>query len=95
MDNKPNENNVPKLLVSKRSASEALGVSVRTIENFIASKELPARKLGRRTLIPFDALRRFAARDHRTQGKINTGTAEEPLEATGQHKSTTDHQGEG
>jgi len=67
MENQTTENNVPKLLVSKRCASEALGVSVRTIENFIARKELPARKLGRRTLIPLAALRQFAARDHRTQ----------------------------
>ncbi len=51
---------VPKLLVSKRDAAIALGVSIRTVENLIARKHLPKRKLGRRTLIPFSALERFA-----------------------------------
>jgi len=61
-----NNSAIPKLLVSKRDAAAALGVSVRTIENFIARKVLTARKLGRRTLIPFRALERFAQRDHDT-----------------------------
>jgi excisionase family DNA binding protein len=41
---------IPRLLVSKREAASALGVSVRTVDNLLASKELRARKIGRRTL---------------------------------------------
>lgn len=57
----------PKLLVSKREAAELLSVSVRTIENLLARKELQARKVGRRTLLAFAALERFVRRDHPTQ----------------------------
>jgi excisionase family DNA binding protein len=55
-----------KLLVSKREAASALSVSVRTVENLIRRKELLARKIGRRTLIPLSALESFARRDHKT-----------------------------
>lgn len=53
-----------KLLITKRDAAAALSVSVRTIENFIRRKELVARKIGRRTLIPLASLESFARRDH-------------------------------
>lgn len=52
-----------KLLVSKRDAALLLSVSVRTIENLIAAKRLVARKLGRRTLIPWSALEQLSRRD--------------------------------
>jgi excisionase family DNA binding protein len=55
------------LLVSKRDAAAILGLSVRTLENLIALKELPARHVGRRCLIERQALERFARRDHLTQ----------------------------
>jgi excisionase family DNA binding protein len=54
------ETNVQKLLLSKRDAALALGVSVRMVENLIARRQLPVRKIGRRTLISFSALQRFA-----------------------------------
>jgi len=53
-----------RLLISKSESASALGVSIRTIENFIRRKELSARKIGRRTLIPLSALEAFARRDH-------------------------------
>jgi excisionase family DNA binding protein len=53
-----------KILVTKREAASALSVSVRTVENYVRSKELIARKIGRRTLIPLAALESFARRDH-------------------------------
>jgi excisionase family DNA binding protein len=56
-----------KLLVSKRDAAAVLGVSLRTIDNLLACKELRAIKLGRRTLIPMTELARFVQRDHRTR----------------------------
>jgi excisionase family DNA binding protein len=52
------------LLVSKKQAAALLGVCSRTIDNFVARKELPCRRIGRRTLIPFAALQQFAKRDH-------------------------------
>ena len=62
------------LLLSKREAAAMLGVCARTIENFVARKELPCRRIGRRTLIPFAALVTFAKRDHAT----TTATVPEP-----------------
>jgi len=53
-----------RLLVTKREAASALSVSIRTVENFIRRKELAARKIGRRTLIPLASLEAFARRDH-------------------------------
>jgi hypothetical protein len=41
-----------------------LGVCVRSIDNYIAEKALPCRRLGRRVLIPYSALVTFARRDH-------------------------------
>lgn len=51
-------------LVSKREAAALLGVCVRSIDNYVAAKELPCRRLGRRVLIPYAALVRFVRQDH-------------------------------
>ena len=61
------------ILVSKREAEQALSLSVRTLDNLIVRKELTARRVGRRVLIPRAELERFARRDHKTQpdGKGN------------------------
>jgi excisionase family DNA binding protein len=48
-----------KLAVDIRSAAEMLSVSPRTIQNYIAAKMLPARKIGRRTVITVRALESF------------------------------------
>jgi excisionase family DNA binding protein len=58
---------VKKILLSKRDA--ALSLSVRTIENLIARKELIARRVGRRCLIPAASLEAFAKRDHPSPGR--------------------------
>jgi len=55
------------LLLSKREAAAMLGLSVRTLENLLSLKELPARRIGRRCLIERQALERFARRDHATK----------------------------
>jgi excisionase family DNA binding protein len=55
------------ILVSKKEAARVLSVSIRTVDNLIASKELAVRRLGRRCLIPRRALEEFARRDHATQ----------------------------
>jgi excisionase family DNA binding protein len=53
-----------KLTVSINEAALMLGVSPRTIHNYIRTKQLSARKLGRRTVVPLRALELFAASDH-------------------------------
>jgi excisionase family DNA binding protein len=63
---KPLPHVIAKLLLSKKDAATALGVCVRTVEHLISAKELPCRKIGRRTLIPLSALEQFVKRDHRT-----------------------------
>jgi excisionase family DNA binding protein len=58
---------VRKLLVSKRQAATTLNVSVRTLENLIARKELETIRIGKRRLVPMAVLERFARRDHSTR----------------------------
>lgn len=57
---------VAPVLVSIREAADLLGVCPRTIQNLIAAKELPSRKIGRRRLVPFAALQALARRDAQT-----------------------------
>ncbi|MGH9476062.1 MAG: excisionase family DNA-binding protein [Terriglobales bacterium] len=52
-------------LVTKKQAASLLAVSVRTIENLLAQHELPFRKLGKRTLIPYTAVAQLARHDVR------------------------------
>jgi excisionase family DNA binding protein len=54
------------LLLSKGDAAAMLSLCVRTIDKLIATKQLPARRCGKRVLIPFSALQQFAKRDHVT-----------------------------
>jgi excisionase family DNA binding protein len=56
-------NKTEKLAVDIRSAAEMLSVSPRTIQNYIYSKMLPSRKIGRRTVIPVQALENFLRSD--------------------------------
>jgi excisionase family DNA binding protein len=51
------------LAVDTREAARLLSVSPRTIQNYIAAKLLPARKIGRRTVISFRALENFLRAD--------------------------------
>jgi excisionase family DNA binding protein len=52
------------LLLSKRNAAAALGISVRTLETLISVKELKTVRIGRRRLVPRHELEKFARRDH-------------------------------
>jgi hypothetical protein len=52
-----------KLAVGIREAGQMLSVSPRTIQNYIAVKLLPSRKIGRRTVIPVRALEAFLRTD--------------------------------
>jgi len=52
-------NTVTTLLHSKIEAATMLNISLRTVDNLIAMKELPVRRIGRRVLIPRTALLSF------------------------------------
>ena len=52
-----------KLAVSVREAAMLLSVSARTIQNYISEKIIPARKIGRRTVVPMRALENFLRAD--------------------------------
>jgi excisionase family DNA binding protein len=56
-----------KLLCSKKETADALGVSLRTVDNLIGRKELGFRRVGRRVLIPAKELERFTRYDHQTR----------------------------
>lgn len=64
--NAQTEHQTSPILVTQRRAAEMLGVSTRTVQNLIANKELPSRKIGRRRLIPYSALQALARRDAQT-----------------------------
>ncbi len=53
-----------KILVNRKEAARLLSVSLRSLDNLILYRELPARRVGRRVLIPRRALEEFARRDH-------------------------------
>jgi excisionase family DNA binding protein len=53
-----------RLLLSKKEAATLLSISVRSVEYLVSKKELPARRVGRRVLIPFSGLLQFSRHDH-------------------------------
>jgi excisionase family DNA binding protein len=57
------ESQSSKLAVGVREAAEMMSVSPRTIQNYIAAKLLPHRKIGRRTVIEVRALQAFLRAD--------------------------------
>jgi excisionase family DNA binding protein len=65
-----------KLAVSTREAAQMLSVSPRTIQNYIAAKLLPARKIGRRTVIPVRALENFLRTDHPSLSTVENDAVE-------------------
>ncbi len=54
------------ILLDKRQTALLLGVSIRTIDNFVAARELRPRRLGKRILFERRELERFARSDHAT-----------------------------
>lgn len=59
---------IERLAVSPGEAAEMIGVSVRTIQNYIRANELPATKVGRRTVIEVRHLRTFLEADRACAG---------------------------
>jgi excisionase family DNA binding protein len=63
-----------KLLYTKREAAQLLSISLRSIDYLIFSRQLRARRIGRRVLVHRDVVEQFARRDHafiRAQGDIS------------------------
>jgi excisionase family DNA binding protein len=48
------------ILVSRKTAARLLSLSLRSVDEMLAVGTLPRRKVGRRVLIPSEALMRFA-----------------------------------
>lgn len=56
------DNRPPDRLLSRREAAQLLGgICTRTLDRLIATKQLPARRVGRRVLISHTAVQRFIA----------------------------------
>lgn len=53
-----------RLLYPRKEAYILLGISIRKLDEYIASGELPVRRLGGNVLIHFEALTAFASVDH-------------------------------
>jgi hypothetical protein len=64
------------LLVSKRTAATMLGISVRTLENLIAMREIIPRYIGKRCLLEVRKIEQFARRDHETKPQRKGGRAQ-------------------
>lgn len=62
--------------MSKRDAATLLGVCVRTIDNLVGTKQLPCRRIGKRVLIPYNALVAFARRDHLNSPECKAGAGQ-------------------
>jgi excisionase family DNA binding protein len=54
------------LMFTKRQSSLLLSLSLNTISNLIKTKQLVARKVGSKVLIPRSSIEAFTRRDHRT-----------------------------
>lgn len=57
---------VERFAYTKVEAAKALGLSLRTIDNLIAVKELTTCRIGRRVVIPTSGLHALIRRDRRT-----------------------------
>jgi hypothetical protein len=55
---------VPKLLFTRREASYALGISIRSLDYLVGAKQLAHRRLGKKVMIAAKELERFARADH-------------------------------
>jgi hypothetical protein len=53
-----------KLLYSRRESAEKLSISVRSVDYFIAKKELDTRRIGRKVLVTHASLLRFVSSNH-------------------------------
>ena len=68
------------LAVGVAEAARLSGLSRRSIHGFIAVKALRSRKVGKRRLIPIDALKTFLHRDHLAPAATKRNTAQTAVE---------------
>lgn len=61
------EAEMDRIFHGKRETAATLGISVRTLENLVAMREIMPRRIGRRVLFEAREIERFARRDHRTK----------------------------
>jgi excisionase family DNA binding protein len=64
--------NNDQILLNRKEAARLLSVSLRSLDYLIQRRELPARRVGRRVLIPRRALEQFAQRDHPKVSGLST-----------------------
>jgi excisionase family DNA binding protein len=64
------------IFLSRQIAAGMLDVSLRTLENLIATKQIPVRRIGRRVVISRQALEEFSRRDHATKTRVSEEVAE-------------------
>jgi excisionase family DNA binding protein len=60
----PSHQDAPRLLYSRREAARMLSVSIRSLDYLIATKELATRRIGKKVLIPYGELVRYAKGNH-------------------------------
>jgi excisionase family DNA binding protein len=78
------------ILIGKKQAAQLLAISLRSIDNLISRKELRTRRIGRRCLIEWRELLRFARRDHVNRTEIHVGnTAEHGKSDCGERHTPT------
>jgi excisionase family DNA binding protein len=53
-----------KLLVSQDEAAQLLSISKRSVEYLVATRQLSTRRIGARSLIPIEEVRKYARFDH-------------------------------
>lgn len=52
-----------RILLTRVESCQALGISLRTLDNLISQKAIATRRIGRRVLVPRQALEEFACRN--------------------------------
>ena len=54
----------PRLLYDRREAARQLSISIRSLDYFLAAGRFRTRRIGKKVLIPYTELVRFAGSDH-------------------------------
>jgi excisionase family DNA binding protein len=55
---------VTRLLYDRKTAAEQLSISVRSLDYLIANRKLDTRRIGKKVLVPYAELKRFASANH-------------------------------
>jgi excisionase family DNA binding protein len=51
-------------LYDRKTAAQQLSISVRSLDYLIANRKLDTRRIGKKVLVPFSELKRFASANH-------------------------------